>query len=69
MPGPKNIPFLGNFFNMSAPGIPVKEASHKILTSFDYLWKQHGDIVRIDFPFAAPLILYFSPELAEKVYR
>ena len=41
----------------------------KNLQNTAMLWKNHGDLVRIEVPFKDPIVMIFDPELCEKVNK
>lgn len=67
MPGPKNVPILGNMFGFKAPdtGTDLKE----VIRIQEHLWKEHGDLIRLEVVTREPVVFIFDPDLTEKVYR
>ena len=62
-----NVHFSGNIFGFKAPdvGADITES----LRICEYLWEQHGDIIKLVAPFRPPIVFLFDPDHAEKVMR
>nr|APH81397.1 cytochrome P450 CYP3020A1 [Tigriopus kingsejongensis] len=67
IPGPTNIPFLGNFLSVRAPGVEPRAWNFHRLGW--HLGDRFQDMCRLEIPLRSPYVFLFTPELCEKLYR
>ena len=69
VPGPRNIPLLGNFLGFTHPEFG-RNPKYAIQTR-EYMHKKYGSLVRMEFPgnIRPPMLFIFDPDMSEKCYR
>ncbi len=67
IPGPKEVPLLGNSYGFKAPGVGADPKEN--ITILKHLWKEYGDMIKFKIPGRDPIVFLFDPDLCEKVYR